>query len=293
MNSKDLDEVMTKFSFKEADLLLSTNIIGSGLDISNANTIIIYRSDLFGLSQLYQLKGRVGRSPKRAYAYLTIEDDVKLTSNAEKRLNVMQTLDNLGAGFSISSFDMDIRGAGNLLGDEQSGHVKEVGFELYQNLLNKEVQNLNNSNSVNFIENDWSPQISIGTSVFIPEDYIPDLSVRLSFYRRIGDLKNKLEIYELQIELINRFGKFPKSLHNLFEIVLLKNLCLKLNILKLEVGKNGALIQFKNNNFKNAEKLINFINRNKEILEISLIKNYYINKILQTLKLEQKRLFYF
>ena len=268
MNSKDLDEVMTKFSFKEADLLLSTNIIESGLDISNANTIIIYRSDLFGLSQLYQLKGRVGRSPKRAYAYLTIEDDVKLTSNAEKRLNVMQTLDNLGAGFSISSFDMDIRGAGNLLGDEQSGHVKEVGFELYQNLLNKEVQNLNNSNSVNFIENDWSPQISLGTSVFIPEDYIPDLSVRLSFYRRIGDLKNKHEIDELQNELINRFGKLPNSLNNLFEIVLLKNLCLKLNILKLEVGKNGALIQFKNNNFKNAEKLINFINRNKEILEI-------------------------
>ena len=180
----------------------------------------------------------------------------------------MQTLDNLGAGFSISSFDMDIRGAGNLLGDEQSGHVKEVGFELYQNLLNKEVQNLNNSNSVNFIENDWSPQISLGTSVFIPEDYIPDLSVRLSFYRRIGDLENKHEINELQNELIDRFGKLPNSLNNLFEIVLLKNLCLKLNILKLEVGKNGALIQFKNNNFKNAEKLINFINSNKEILEI-------------------------
>ena len=189
MSVEEIDKSMIGFSQGKANILLSTNIIESGLDIPLANTIIVYNADKFGLSQLYQLRGRVGRGKARAYAYLIINDDSLLTNNARKRLEVMQTLDNLGAGFSLASYDMDIRGAGNLLGEEQSGHIKEVGIELYQSLLKAAIEI--NSVEGNLNINEWSPQIQIGVSSKIPESYIEDISLRLSMYRIIAVLKSE------------------------------------------------------------------------------------------------------
>ena len=225
MSATELDQAMTDFGDGAADVLLSTNIIESGIDIPTANTLIIHRSDMFGLAQLYQLRGRVGRSKERAYAYLTTDPQMILTPQARRRLEVMQTLDKLGAGFSLASYDMDIRGAGNLLGDEQSGHVKEVGIELYQDMLKQAVEaaRLDRAETAEEeAETGWSPQITLGTSVLIPDAYVPDLSVRLSLYRRIGALAESDDVSLISAELVDRFGPVPQSVKNLLEIVVLK-----------------------------------------------------------------------
>ena len=177
---------MTAFYDGKYDVLLSTAIVESGLDIPNANTLIVHRADMFGLAQLYQLRGRVGRSKARAYAYFTTPAGQRLTEGAEKRLKVLQSLDTLGAGFSLASHDLDIRGAGNLLGEEQSGHISEVGFELYQSMLEEAVAALKGGDLGETPEQ-WSPQISLGTSVLIPESYVADLHLRLGLYRRLSD----------------------------------------------------------------------------------------------------------
>src|SRR5204862_951544 len=184
------------FFFKQKtayEILLSTTIIESGLDIPTANTLIVHRADMFGLAQLYQLRGRVGRSKLRAYALFTLPEKKKITAQAERRLKVLQSLDTLGAGFQLASHDLDIRGAGNLLGDEQSGHIKEVGFELYQQMLEEAVMSLKAGIAAP-VADKWSPQITIGTPVLIPEDYVADLSVRLGLYRRLADVEDEQEI---------------------------------------------------------------------------------------------------
>ncbi len=264
MPAAELDEVMTDFGEGKADLLLSTNIIESGIDIPTANTIIIHRADMFGLSQLYQLRGRVGRSKERAYAYLTTDPDIILTAQAKRRLDVMQTLDTLGAGFSLASYDMDIRGAGNLLGDEQSGHVREVGIELYQDMLKQAVEIAKKSREEEAAESqseeqDWSPQISLGTNVLIPEAYVPDLSVRLSLYRRIGSLKSEEDIFDIRAECADRFGALPETMNNLLEIVELKQLCRQLNIQKFDAGDKGFALSFLNNKVSDPDALIGWI----------------------------------
>ncbi|NBX07599.1 MAG: DEAD/DEAH box helicase, partial [Proteobacteria bacterium] len=264
MPAAELDEVMTDFGEGKADLLLSTNIIESGIDIPTANTIIIHRADMFGLSQLYQLRGRVGRSKERAYAYLTTDPDIILTAQAKRRLDVMQTLDTLGAGFSLASYDMDIRGAGNLLGDEQSGHVREVGIELYQDMLKQAVEIAKKSREeeaaeIQSEEQDWSPQISLGTNVLIPEAYVPDLSVRLSLYRRIGALKSEEDIFDIRAECADRFGALPETMNNLLEIVELKQLCRQLNIQKFDAGDKGFALSFRNNRVSDPDALIGWI----------------------------------
>src|SRR5690242_15923989 len=185
MPSGVLEDVMTAFYDGKFDVLLSTSIVESGLDIPTANTLIVHRADMFGLAQLYQLRGRVGRSKQRAYALMTTPANRILTPAAEKRLKVLQSLDTLGAGFTLASHDLDIRGAGNLLGEEQSGHIKEVGYELYQNLLEEAVAKLRTGEETLADEGGWSPQLNIGTSVLIPENYVPDLHVRLGLYRRL------------------------------------------------------------------------------------------------------------
>ncbi|MBN9291385.1 MAG: transcription-repair coupling factor, partial [Hyphomicrobium denitrificans] len=184
MSPTELEDVMTAFYEGKYDILLSTAIVESGLDVPNANTLIVHRADMFGLAQLYQLRGRVGRSKTRAYAYITTPPDKKLTEGAEKRLKVLQSLDTLGAGFSLASHDLDIRGAGNLLGEEQSGHIREVGFELYQSMLEEAVAAMKGGE----IEADdkWSPEIQLGTSIMIPEAYVTDLQLRLGLYRRLS-----------------------------------------------------------------------------------------------------------
>ena len=269
MSAAELDQAMTDFGDGAADVLLSTNIIESGIDIPTANTLIVHRADMFGLAQLYQLRGRVGRSKERAYAYLTTDPQMILTPQARRRLEVMQTLDKLGAGFSLASYDMDIRGAGNLLGDEQSGHVKEVGIELYQDMLKQAVDaaRLDRSSPAADADTDtdtdtsWSPQITLGTSVLIPEDYVPDLSVRLSLYRRIGTLADSEDVELMSAEFADRFGQMPQSVKNLLEIVVLKQFCKQANIQKLDAGDKGFALSFKDNHFARPDQLIGWISQ--------------------------------
>ncbi|GHD47816.1 transcription-repair-coupling factor [Thalassobaculum fulvum] len=261
MGATELEDVMTAFTDGGYDILLSTNIVESGLDIPSANTIVIHRADMFGLAQLYQLRGRVGRSKTRAYGYLTTHPSKVLTPVAKRRLEVMQTLDNLGAGFSLASHDMDIRGAGNLLGEEQSGHVKEVGIELYQELLREAVEAAKSGEGLEVEESGWTPQIAIGMPVMIPEAYVPDLSVRMSLYRRIATLSDEGEIDAFAAELVDRFGKLPAEVENLLKIVAIKRLCRAAGVEKVDAGPKGATLAFRNNDFKNPAGLVAFMQK--------------------------------
>jgi transcription-repair coupling factor (superfamily II helicase) len=256
----DLEEVMVAFGDKQYDVLLSTNIIESGLDMPSVNTLIIHRADMFGLGQLYQLRGRVGRGKTRGYAYFTLPNDKVLSKAAEKRLKVMQALDTLGAGFQLASHDLDIRGAGNLLGEEQSGHIREVGIELYQQLLEEAVAAAKGGASV-LAEEEWSPQITIGTPVLIPDSYVADLSVRLSLYRRIAAVDSRAEIDALAAEMIDRFGKLPPEVENLLQVVAIKALCKQAGVEKADSGPKGAVITFRNNTFTNPAGLVKFISQ--------------------------------
>ncbi len=258
LNPTDLEDVMSDFTDGKFDILLATNIVESGLDIPTANTMILHRSDMFGLSQLYQLRGRIGRSKTRAYCYLTLPSDKIISSSARKRLEVMQTLDSLGAGFSLASHDMDIRGAGNILGDEQSGHVKEVGVELYQRMLEEAVAAARDDFTDEY-EETWSPVINLGTAVLIPELYVEDLSVRLGLYRRLSDLSNRKELNAFAVELADRFGPLPQEVKNLIQIVTIKLLCKKAGVEKIDAGPKGAVIAFRNKEFANPSGLIGFM----------------------------------
>ena len=262
MAPNELDTVMTRFADGEADILLSTNIVESGIDIPSANTMIIHRADMFGLSQLYQLRGRVGRGRQRAYAYLTSDPKRLLSPQARRRLEVMQTLDTLGAGFTLASYDMDIRGAGNLLGDEQSGHVREVGVELYQEMLRQAVDAAKSGkpgDDDTSAETVWTPQINLGIEVRIPGTYVPDLNVRLSVYRRIGDLADPQAIDQMIAELVDRFGPLPDSVLNLFAFIELKQLCRSANVEKIDAGPKGISLSFRDDQFARPEQLIGWI----------------------------------
>jgi len=259
MPSSQLEDIMTAFYEGKYDVLLSTTIIESGIDIPTANTLIVHRADMFGLAQLYQLRGRVGRSKIRAYALFTLAANKKLTDSAQKRLKVLQSLDTLGAGFSLASHDLDIRGAGNLLGDEQSGHIKEVGFELYQDMLEEAVASLRAGDDEEE-DGQWSPQINIGTSVLIPENYVSDLQLRLGLYRRLSTLITNDEIEGFAAELIDRFGSFPEEVDHLLKVVAIKGLCRQAGIQSIDAGPKGAVVKFRNDQFKNPAGLVDFIN---------------------------------
>jgi transcription-repair coupling factor (superfamily II helicase) len=253
-----LDDIMAAFYDGKYDLLLSTTIIESGLDIPTANTLIVHRADRFGLSQLYQLRGRVGRSKLRAYSLFTLPAVGTITSQAERRLKVLQSLDTLGAGFQLASHDLDIRGAGNLLGEEQSGHIKEVGFELYQQMLEEAVMSLKAGISAP-VADKWSPQITIGAPVMIPEDYVADLPVRLALYRRLAEIEDEREIEAFGAELVDRFGPLPEEVEHLLQIVAIKSLCRQANVEKIETGPKGAVVSFRDNTFANPDRLVAFI----------------------------------
>ena len=253
-----LDDIMSAFYDNKYDVLLSTTIIESGLDIPSANTLIVHRADMFGLSQLYQLRGRVGRAKLRAYALLTLPAQQKITAQAERRLKVLQSLDTLGAGFQLASHDLDIRGAGNLLGEEQSGHIKEVGFELYQQMLEEAVLSLKAGISAPAADR-WSPQITIGTALLIPEDYVADLSVRLALYRRLAEIEDERDIDSFAAEMVDRFGPLPGEVEHLLQVVAIKALCRRGNVEKLEAGTKGVVLSFRDNIFANPEGLIAYI----------------------------------
>jgi len=258
MAAGELEDVMTAFYEGKYDVLLSTTIVESGLDIPTANTLIVHRADMFGLAQLYQLRGRVGRSKVRAYALFTVPADRPITATAERRLKVLQSLENLGAGFQLASHDLDIRGAGNLLGDEQSGHIREVGYELYQQMLEEAVASL--KAGVDEMPTDqWSPSISVGTPVLIPEVYVGDLSLRLGLYRRLADLNTADAISQFGAELIDRFGPLPEEVEHLLKIVYIKSLCRKANVEKIDAGPKGIVIAFREQHFANPPGLIKFI----------------------------------
>jgi transcription-repair coupling factor (superfamily II helicase) len=267
MSPKLLEEVMTAFYERKVDVLVSTNIVESGLDIPTANTLIVQRADMFGLSQLYQLRGRIGRSKQRAYAYLTTPAEKKLTETATRRLEVLQSLDQLGAGFSIASHDMDIRGAGNLLGEEQSGHVREVGIELYQEMLEEAVSGLKEGGEAD-VADQWSPTINLGASVLIPEGYVADLNVRMSLYRRLAGIETREDIDRFAAELIDRFGPLPDEVRHLFEIVTIKQLAKQAGVEKIDAGPKGGTIAFRNNAFANPVKLIQFISQHAGTMKV-------------------------
>jgi transcription-repair coupling factor (superfamily II helicase) len=248
---------------------LATTIVESGLDIPTANTIVIHRADMFGLSQLYQIRGRVGRSKTRAYAYLTTKPNAKLTVTAQKRLRVLSSLDTLGAGFTLASQDLDIRGAGNMLGEEQSGHMRDVGYELYQSMLEEAIAKIRSGQSEAVLDDDqWAPQINLGVSVLIPEDYVPDLDVRLGLYRRLSQLSTKVELEGFAAELIDRFGKLPKEVNTLMLVVRIKAMCKKAGIAKLDGGPKGATIQFHNDKFASPQGLVEFITDQRGLAKI-------------------------
>jgi transcription-repair coupling factor (superfamily II helicase) len=253
---------MSAFYDQKYDVLLSTTIVESGLDIPSANTLIVYRSDRFGLAQLYQLRGRVGRAKTRAYAYLTMPATRSITEAAHKRLQVLAELDSLGAGFQLASHDLDIRGAGNLLGDEQSGHIKEVGFELYQSMLEDAIVELKAGGVAPRTE-EFTPQISVDAPIMIPEEYVPDLDLRMALYRRLGELEDRPAIDAFAAELIDRFGALPVETANLMRIVEVKLNCRQAMVAKLDIGPKGAVVTFADSGFPDLEGLLGYMDRLK------------------------------
>jgi transcription-repair coupling factor (superfamily II helicase) len=258
----ELEDVMNAFYDGKYDILLSTAIVESGLDLPNANTLIVHRADMFGLAQLYQLRGRVGRSKTRAYAYFTIPVGKALTEAAEKRLKVLQSLDKLGAGFSLASHDLDIRGAGNLLGEEQSGHIREVGFELYQSMLEEAVAAMKGGEGEG-LDDQWSPTISLGTAVLIPETYVADLQLRLGLYRRLSTLETRTQIDEFAAELVDRFGEMPEEVDHLLDVMEIKGLCRQAGVAQVDAGPKGAVVAFHKGEFANPEGLIAFVQKSR------------------------------
>ncbi|HRJ70270.1 MAG TPA: transcription-repair coupling factor, partial [Beijerinckiaceae bacterium] len=267
MSPSALEEVMSGFLDGTFDVLLSTTIVESGLDISTANTLIVHRADMFGLAALYQLRGRVGRSKTRAYSIFTLPVNKPVTPNAEKRLKVLQSLDSLGAGFQLASHDLDIRGAGNLLGEEQSGHIKEVGFELYQQMLEEAVAALK-AGIEEPEEEQWSPTIAIGAPVLIPESYIEDLDLRMGLYRRLATLETDQQIEGFAAELIDRFGPLPREVELLMKIVAIKALCRRAHIDKVEAGPRGVIIAFRDNAFANPSGLVRFVQERSPTVKV-------------------------
>ncbi len=260
MKTADLDNRMMAFYDGRYNILLSTSIIESGLDIPSANTIVIYGAEKFGLAQLYQIRGRVGRSKLRAYAYLTTKPKANLTEDAQKRLKVLGSIDTLGAGFALASRDLEIRGAGNLLGDEQTGQIREVGYELYQEMLSKAIKEIREDAAGRGDQDDeWTPQIKLGVPVLIPASYIPDLDVRMGLYRRLSRLKDKADLEGFAAELIDRFGKLPREINFLLLVIHLKLLCRKAGICKLSGGQDGATIQFQKGYHPSAEKMATYL----------------------------------
>ena len=270
MAAGELDDRMNAFYDGKFDVLLATTIVESGQDIPTANTMVVHRADMFGLAQLYQIRGRVGRSKTRAYAYLTTKPRKPLTPQAEKRLRVLGSLDSLGAGFTLASQDLDIRGAGNLLGDEQSGHIKEVGYELYQSMLEEAIAKIKSGqlDGLSDADDQWAPQINLGVPVLIPEAYVPDLDVRLGLYRRLSGLQTKVELEGFAAEMIDRFGKLPKEVNTLLLVVRIKAECKKAQIARLDTGPKGATIQFHNDKFSNPAGLVDFVKDQRGLAKV-------------------------
>ena len=255
-----LEDIMTAFYDGQYDVLISTSIIESGIDIPSANTMIVYRADRFGLAQLYQMRGRVGRSKVRAYAYLTMPEAHMATQGAQQRLKILQSLDTLGAGFTLASHDLDMRGGGNPLGEEQSGHIKDLGVELYQHMLEEAVAELRNDDSLK--DQSWSPQVNVGVAILIPESYIQDLNLRLATYRRISEIEDDEAGDALAAELIDRFGKLPEEVNSLIKVMKIKRLCRKAHVEKVDAGPMGVVMTIRHKDISDPSIIMNAITQN-------------------------------
>ncbi|MFN2100886.1 transcription-repair coupling factor [Altererythrobacter sp. MF3-039] len=279
MSPSEVEERMGAFYDRKYEVLLSTTIVESGLDIPSANTIIIHKANRFGLAQMYQLRGRVGRAKLRAYAYLTTARDTALSEVAEKRLKVLSDLDSLGAGFQLASHDLDIRGAGNLLGDEQSGHIKEVGFELYQSMLEDAILAAKAGEmGLEAKEDAFSPQITVDAPIMIPEDYVPDLAVRMALYRRLNDAQDKAEIEAMAAEMIDRFGPLPDATSNLIRLIEIKHQAVAAHIAKIDVGAQGTLVTFHKDHFPDPVGLLDYVERLKGTAKLRPDMKLVINR---------------
>ncbi len=261
MAAGEVEERMSAFYDRKYEVLVSTTIIESGLDIPSANTMIVNRADRFGLAQLYQLRGRVGRAKTRAYAYMTTPPQRVMTETAEKRLKVLSDLESLGAGFQLASHDLDIRGAGNLLGDEQSGHIKEVGYELYQSMLEEAIMDAKAGGLASDRPRDLSPQITVDAPILIPESFVPDLDLRMGLYRRLNEVEDRAGIDAFAAEMIDRFGKLPEETENLLLLIEAKLNAKKACIAKIDVGPKGALVSFHEDKFPSIEGLLAYVER--------------------------------
>ena len=280
MKADDLEDVMMEFYNNEFSVLLSTSIIESGLDISTANTIIIIKADKFGTSQLHQLRGRVGRSNKEAFCYYTVPDLDLITDNASKRLDLLKRLNSLGSGFQLASHDLDLRGSGNIIGDEQSGHIREIGLELYHRLLREKISDLKNEDSLSN-DSEWSPQINLGLTVLIPEKYMPNLNSRLHYYKKLAYALDKSELSFISDDIKNQYGELPESIEHLLKITNLRISCKSLNIEKIEMGQKGAVIKFRKNRFDKIPELISLIARKGDKIKMrqdeSVVYKFFSN----------------
>jgi transcription-repair coupling factor (superfamily II helicase) len=257
---------MVDFYNDEFKILLCTTIVESGLDLSKTNTMIVHNSDKFGLSQLYQLRGRIGRANIEAYCYYTISDFNSITETANQRLNLLKKLDSRGSSFNLASHDLEVRGSGNIIGDQQSGHIKEIGLELYHRLLKEKIIELRSD--FHTLDAEWSPQINLGLNVLIPEQFIPNLNTRLYFYRKLAYLSNIGELKEIKNEMLERFGSIPDEVFHLFKITELRVLCKDLSIEKFDLGARGLTIKFRNNKFEKSDELVALISRKKYDLKL-------------------------
>ena len=276
MPSKNLKNTMIDFYNNEFQLLLCTTIVESGLDLQKTNTMIIHNSDKFGLSQLYQLRGRIGRSNIEAFCFYTVKDINGITENAYKRLMLLKKFNSRGSSFNLSSHDLDMRGSGNIIGDAQSGHIREVGLELYHKLLKDKILELKSDTST--VDNEWSPQINLGLSVLIPEKYMPNLNTRLFYYRQLAYLSSSEELSKIKEEMSERFGEAPKEVEHLYNITELRIICKQLKIEKFDIGNKGLTIKFKNNHFEKTDQLVEFMSQYKYDLKLrsdqTLVYNY-------------------
>jgi transcription-repair coupling factor (superfamily II helicase) len=291
----ELEDIISNFCDRKYEILLATNIVESGIDMPWVNTIILHRADRFGLAQLYQLRGRVGRTKVQAYAYLTLPPDAIISDTSKKRLEVMQSLDQLGAGFKLASYDMDIRGAGNVVGEEQSGHIKEVGVELYQTLLHEAILQVRAEQELTFAPQEWIPQLNLGIALLIPEAYVTDLGLRLSLYRRLANLATVNEVHSFAAELLDRFGKIPRECENLLKVIELKIACKSLNVEKIDAGSKGVVLSFYKNQFAKPEALLTYLQSPdaRKLAEVSLRPDQKIAFLREGLHADQKVKFCF
>ncbi|OOF58834.1 transcription-repair coupling factor [Rodentibacter myodis] len=262
MRERELERVMTDFYHQRYNVLVCSTIIETGIDVPTANTIIIERADHFGLAQLHQLRGRVGRSHHQAYAYLLTPPPKMMTKDAERRLDALENLDNLGAGFILATHDLEIRGAGELLGNEQSGQIETIGFSLYMELLEAAVKALKEGREPSLEElTQQQAEIELRVPALLPDEYLGDVNMRLSFYKRIAAAKNKQELDELKVELIDRFGLLPDATKNLLQIAELRLLIEPLKVLRIDAGTQGGFIEFSPTAKVDPEKFIQLIQK--------------------------------